>query len=167
MCLREIQSQWKLREGLRANRIRIKMEDREAEREKVEHQKTQRLFPGLTKTVKSQAGLECPGLQRCLEASNPFYLVALGPPAFPTQLPRLLKRMLTHSVAGFAKLSSLRFAWEVWEEILKDVKQGEKKENMRHFAVVTCKAGTKRKHSVELQHRSPLPTEPQLQQNKK
>lgn len=49
VCLREIQSQWKLREGLLANGIRRKTEDREAEMEKVEHQKT-RLFPGLRKT---------------------------------------------------------------------------------------------------------------------
>lgn len=37
---------------------------------------------------------------------------------------------------------------------------------MRHFTHVTFKAGTERKHSVELSH-SPLPTEPKLQQNKK
>lgn len=43
-------------------------------------------------TVKPQAGLEGPGLQRCLEASNPFCLAALGPLAFSNSVALLVKK---------------------------------------------------------------------------
>lgn len=57
----------------------------------MEHEKTRRLFPGLTLTVKPQAQLEGPGLQRHLEASKLFCLVALDPPAFPNSVALLAK----------------------------------------------------------------------------
>lgn len=51
--------------------------------------------------------------------------------------------MLTHTLTGLAKLISLRF---VREEVLKRHLTWEIEENMRHFALVTFKAGIKRKH---------------------
>lgn len=53
--------------------------------------KTRRLFPGLTLTVKPQARLEGPGLQRYLEASKLFCLVALHPLPFPNSVALLAK----------------------------------------------------------------------------
>lgn len=158
MCLREIHNQWKLREELPANWIRRKMEDREAEREKAEHQMTRRLFSGLRKTY--QARVEGPGLPRCFEASNPFCLVALGPLAFSNSVVLLVKEDANTLLHKICKAVFTEVCVGSVEEILKDVKQGEKKESLRHFALVTFKASTERKHSVELQYRCPLPTEP-------
>lgn len=59
----------------------------------MEHEKTRRLFPGLTLTVKTT------GLQRYLEASKLFCLVPLGSLAFPNSVALLAEE----AVAIFAQ----------------------------------------------------------------
>lgn len=74
---------------------------------------------GLTLTVKPQAGLEDPGLQRYLEASKLLYLVALGSLAFPNSVALLAKETTAIASQGLQSWVHWGLHGKCWRRVLK------------------------------------------------